>query len=303
MPIAAPESVHAGLPDPLGSGSPRPFRICLNTSTLRGHGLSLPEIVDVAAAAGYDSIEPWIDELERHEAEGGNLADVASRLRDLGLGVESAIGFFDWINPDPNVRRTGIDDARRAMDKVTAIGGKAIAAPPWGMHQPEAEKVPLDAAAERYQELLDATHGTGVVPLLELWGFSRNLSRLGEVLYVASECPHPNSALLLDIYHLYKGGSPIEGLRLAAGSRIGLFHVNDYPNRSRELIADADRVYPGDGVAPLSDTIRILSENGFRGALSLELFNERYWKQPALEVARTGRTKVEGGVERALGWQ
>ena len=38
-----------------------------------------------------------------------------------------------------------------------------------------------------------------------------------------------------------------------------IFHINDYPGEpSREEIADKDRVYPGDGVAPMNQILQDL---------------------------------------------
>ena len=57
--------------------------------------------------------------------------------------------------------------------------------------------------------------------------------------------------------------------------------LNDYPAEPpRERITDAFRVYPGDGIAPLTEMLRHLRAIGFRGFLSLELFNDRYWHRP-----------------------
>ena len=40
------------------------FKFSLNTATLRGQKLSLPEQVEIAAkAAAYHAIEPWLDEM------------------------------------------------------------------------------------------------------------------------------------------------------------------------------------------------------------------------------------------------
>ena len=41
-----------------------PFGYCLNTSTLQGQKLDLVQLVDIAAQAGYQAIEPWVRELE-----------------------------------------------------------------------------------------------------------------------------------------------------------------------------------------------------------------------------------------------
>ena len=66
---AVPDDLLLPLPEVLERGEAEPFRYCLNTSTLRGHNLSLPELVDIAAGAGYESIEPWVDEIEKYAAE------------------------------------------------------------------------------------------------------------------------------------------------------------------------------------------------------------------------------------------
>ncbi len=81
-----------------------------------------------------------------------------------------------------------------------------------------------------------------------------------------------------------------------------VFHINDYPAEPpREKISDQYRVFPGEGVAPTSDILRYLHEAGFRGFLSLELFNPRYFKQDPLEVARIGLEKMKAAVTKALG--
>ena len=114
--------------------------------------------------------------------------------------------------------------------------------------------------------------------MAEVWGFSKSLSRLGETALVAIESGHPSACILADVYHLYKGGSGFAGLRVLGSAGLQVFHMNDYPaNLPRTKITDADRIYPGDGVAPLVPILRDLHALGFRGMLSLELFNRTYW--------------------------
>jgi 2-keto-myo-inositol isomerase len=87
---------------------------------------------------------------------------------------------------------------------------------------------------------------------------------------------------------------------MLSGHAVQVFHMNDYPaDPPRDKIADKDRVYPGDGVAPLTQILRDLFAAGFCGVLSLELFNPEYWKQDALLVARTGLEKMKGAVAKA----
>jgi sugar phosphate isomerase/epimerase len=276
-----------------------PFRYMLNTATIHGQKLTLAQEVDIAAKAGYQAIEPWTFELEAHVKSGGNLKDLKKRIRDRGLTVESAIGFAHWIVDDATARKKGLEQAKRDMDRVKQIGGKRIAAPPAGATD-NADLHPLKAA-ERYRALLEVGDKVGIVPQAEVWGFSKCLSRLGEAVMVALESGHRSACVLADVYHLYKGGSGFAGLRLLGAPALQVFHMNDYPDDPpRATIKDANRIYPGDGVAPLVQALRDLRGLGFRGLLSLELFNPTYYKQDALAVARTGLKKMRAVVQKSL---
>jgi sugar phosphate isomerase/epimerase len=150
--------------------------------------------------------------------------------------------------------------------------------------------------------VLEIGDQAGVVPMIEVWGFSVNLSRLGDATWAAIESGHPRASILADVYHLHKGGSDARALRLLSANSMQVLHFNDYPaDPPRDKITDAHRVYPGDGVAPLTDILRTLREIGFRGALSLELFNRDYWKQSPAKVAQTGIDKMRAAVQKALG--
>jgi 2-keto-myo-inositol isomerase len=258
-----------------------PFGICLNTSTIREQGLSLVEMVDLVAETGYDGIEPWVRELDAFVAQGGSLDELRRRIADAGLAVPNLIGFFEWAVDDPVRRAAGLEEAARAMALCAGVGCPRLAAPP------------LPVLAERYREVLELGTRMGVVPVVEFWGMSRTLCRLGDAVYVAMESGHRDACVLVDIFHMYRSGSPHDGLRLAGPETVALVHINDYPaDPPRERITDADRVYPGDGVAPLGQILRDLAFAGYRGMLSLELFNETYWRQDARQVAATGLAKV-----------
>lgn len=292
-------AAEATADEPGPTASVKDFGFCLNTSTLRGQNLSLVELIELAASVGYDAIEPWIDDLEKHERAGHTLADAAKRIQDHGLRVASAIGFAEWIVDDEARRAKGLEEARRTMDMVARLGGKHIAAPPAGAT--DVAGLDLARAAERYRALCEIGVELGVRPQVEVWGFSKSLSRLGETLFVAVESGHPDACVLLDVYHLHKGGSGFSGVEMVSGSAMRVFHVNDYPAQpERAKLTDADRVYPGDGVAPLANLLGKMHANGFRGMLSLELFNRDYWKQDAREVARIGLEKTREVARLAL---
>jgi len=279
-------------------------KLALNTSTIRGQKLSVPEQIRVTADAGFDAIEPWIRDLRGYVDGGGTIAELRTRLDDAGIGVAGAIGFAQWIVNDDAERAKGLEEARRDMEMVRALGGTMMAAPPIGAHNENALRdsgpIELEVIAQRYGALLDVGAEMGVTPLLELWGFSPTLSRLGEFAYVATAAARSNTAVLPDFYHIHKGGNDMSSLAMIEASRMPLFHINDYPAEPPPAsIADKDRVFPGDGVCPLVETIAMLLRNGFNGTFSLELFNPEYWKRPAEEVAREGYLKSKAVIDAA----
>ncbi|QJD78042.1 sugar phosphate isomerase/epimerase family protein [Spirosoma rhododendri] len=248
--------------------------------------------LETASKAGFRSVEIWIDSFQEY-LKTNTPAETRRRIGDLGLRVENAIGFAPWIVDDASARQKGVEQLKREMAQLAEIGCKRIATPPIGAHTPNDPIIPLPPIAERYRAILDMGSQIGVIPQLELWGFARNLNRLSDVMYVAIESGHPAARVLLDIYHLYKGGSGVEMLPFVGKPAIEIFHVNDYPgNLSREKITDADRIYPGDGIAPIKAALNAIRSPGRTVVLSLEVFNKSYYAQDAQTVAKTAFVKM-----------
>ncbi|UFH55649.1 sugar phosphate isomerase/epimerase [Spirosoma sp. KNUC1025] len=274
-----------------------PFTICLNMSTIRGHKLGFVKELETASKAGFRSVEIWVETLQTYLKNGGTTADARKVLADTNIKIENAIGFAPWIIDDESARAKGLDQLKREMEMLAEVGCKRVATPPIGAQTPGSPKIDLYKAAERYRAILELGDKTGVVPQLELWGFSPNLSRLSEVMFVAIESGHPSARVLLDIYHLYKGGSGNVSLPLVGKPAIEVFHVNDYTaDFPREKITDADRVFPGDGVAPIRDTLKLIKRTDKPIVVSLEVFNKAYYAQDAQTVTNTAMAKMKAMV-------
>ena len=242
--VATAGQLHA---DPMSNSADRRggFKLSLNTATIRGQKLPLAEQVEIAAKAGYDAIEPWLDDLHRDLTGPGKAADLKKRISDLGLVVPSAIGFADWIGDDDARRAAGLEQWKRDAELVASIGGMRMAAPPAGAYSVALD---LRRVAERYRKLLEISCPLGIVPELEMWGNAKTLTRMSQIAYVLVEAAHPAACGLLDIFHIFKGGSGFAGVRVFNGAALHVLHVNDYPGGlTREKVTDADRVYPGDG--------------------------------------------------------
>lgn len=275
-----------------------PFIYCLNTATIRGHKLGFFKELELAAAGGFTGVEIWLESYQQYLSSGGTVADAAKKIKDLGLTIEDAIGFAPWIVDDNKKREEALEQLKKEMEILAGIGCKRIAAPPAG-----ATALPLldlNAVAERFRSILEIGDKTGVVPHLELWGFSKNLGKLSDVMFVAIQSDHPSAKVLLDSYHIYKGGTDPATLKLINPTAVEIFHINDYPaGKPTDTITDADRIYPGDGIAPLAQELGILKDPRRPLVLSVEVFNAEYYKDDPLNVVKTAFQKTKAVINKA----
>jgi sugar phosphate isomerase/epimerase len=276
-----------------------PFGYCLNTSTIRGNQLDIVRVVEAASKAGFHAIEPWMTELDTYTKAGGSLKDLGKRIADAGLTVENAIAFNSVLSDDPAQRATSMEALKNDMDKVAQIGGLRIATVPG--RDRTAPPVSLDNAAKYYAEALELGERMAVQPLFELWGTHPQFGPLRNGIYVTTAAGRSDASLLLDVFHLYKSGTPFTSLKQINGGALHVIHINDYPQvADSSTMTDGNRVYPGDGVAPFRQILRDLRYNGFRGHFSLELFNRDYWAKSADENLKTGLDKIRSVVRQAL---
>lgn len=275
------------------------FRFCLNTSTIMGQNRGLLEYIEIAARSGYDGVELWVNDIKEYLKKGNTIDTLTKFIADKGLKVENAISFTSWMANDPEKRKNGLKQLEEEMKIMSDIGCQYIAAPPMGVERGIA--IDFQEAGRYYRDTLQLGRKYGVMPLLEFWGASGTLYNLGQSLAIAAAADDPDARILPDVYHLFRGGSGFHGLKLVSGNAIDVIHFNDYPgNKPAIKQNDSDRVYPGDGIAPLNLVLQYLQAMGGTKVLSLELFNKTYWSQDPLTVAKTGLQKMKTQVSAVL---
>lgn len=268
-------------------------KFSLNASTFRGYDINLLDQVKAAVSAGFSGFEPWMKHI-RAAKEAGVLGDVCKAARDGGLEFVNGIAFGQWVNPDPKVRAEGIEETKRDMALLAEMGCPRIAASMFGVQKPGAPILKTEEIAERYAAVLDLGKQMGVRPLLEYWGHSVNLTRLEDALDVLKLLNRPDAAILADVYHTYRGGGSFETYRRLSASTLPVLHVNDYPaSPMREKLVDADRVWPGDGIAPWREIFAVLDAAKADPWLSIEVFNPAYWKTTPPATASEGFDRLK----------
>ena len=289
---AALASFLPGIVKGTDSSAKSPFRFCLNTSTISGQKPGLLQYIEIAAKAGYDGLELWVNDIKEYLKQGNSIEALSKLIKDKGLVVEDAISFTEWMVDNDARRKAGVVQLEDEMKMMAALGCRRIAAPPAGIEK--GEVIDFQKAGARYRDILALGRRYNVIPLLEFWGASGTVYNLSQALAIAAAANDRDARILPDVYHLFRGGSGFDGLKLVNGNVIEVIHFNDYPaSVPLNEQTDSDRVYPGDGAAPLKQILQDLKTMGGTKVLSLELFNKNYWAQDALLVAKTGLEKMK----------
>jgi 2-keto-myo-inositol isomerase len=268
--------------------------LCLNTSTIRP--ARLVDKIAIAAGAGYAAVELWSDDLTEFQKQGGSLAEIKRQVSDAGLKVPSVIALFGWMQSEGSLKDAAFAEVRRRMEQARSLGAPYIVASP----VPDGPNADIGHAAARYHELLELGSEVGVTPAMEFLGFFRNVFQLEQAVAIAQQARHPKASIVLDPFHLYRGGSGFGGIRFLKGVKISICHFNDAPATPSQFEqGDSDRVYPGEGILPLAQMLRDLASIDYEGFLSVELFNESYWREDLRTVAMTARQKAESIITAA----
>jgi len=264
---------------------------------------------NTSSAAGYrKSLEGWAKAGIKHVELTNNLLDeflksdslpAAKRvLTDLGLTpVSSACGVFGLWEPNPK-RAAQLDAFKKRCEQFASLGLTKIYSP-----TPTTEKFTEEdykRGVANMRENGDIAKQFGMIVMAEAVRTSTFIGTLPTMLKMMREAAHANVAPLLDFYHFWSGLNKLEDLDLIRQGEIGHVHLQDVPDMPRELLDNTTRIIPGDGVAPLNRMLRTLSDKGYSGPLSVELFLPKFQQGDPYEVAREIRTKAEAVMRRAL---
>lgn len=276
-----------------------PIRVSLNASTLLHYKLDVNVQIDMVSEAGFDGIELWMSDIKRFLKDGGTTKHLKNKLQTNDLVLENIIGFSKWCSDSSEERKQALEQLREEMMITAALGGQYIAAPVQGIATLDRNN--YDDYTNRYNAILKLGEETGVTPIIELWGMGA-LHKVADCAQIAIATGHPKATILLDFYHVYRGGNDWDTIDLLNGKRLPVIHMNDYPDTpSYEKLKDSDRVLPGEGVCPFDIVIPKLYHAGFRGGFSVELFNKGYWERmDAKTLLKHSYEKTYNVVQKAL---
>jgi 2-keto-myo-inositol isomerase len=258
----------------------RQFFPCLNEATT----LDAPFEKDCEAysAAGFRHIELWFGKLRK---QGLKPPQVELLLRQHGLTPASACASEAAL-----WRQRGSLESRLPEFERNFEMAQALRVPRYVLFSSVADRVTQDdyqAAVERFARIAELAARYKVRIALEFIARSSLFGSLLSSLRLLREAAQPNAGICLDTFHFFVGVSKFEDLLELRPGEVEHVHFHDVPRSiPREILVDANRVPPGQGVIPLKKITAALHRIGYRGNLSTELFGARYQKGDPFNVAK-----------------
>jgi len=257
-----------------------PLKHALNLATIRNAPLA--KKLELSRGAGYDGVGLWVNETEEAARAGEDLQGVGRALKDHGLIAAELCFVGGWMYPQEGECARAREQAEGAFRIAEILECECVVACASG------GTGDLDDAASDFAALCDLAQRYGVRVALEFLGGAQQVKDVRTAWQIVDAVDAPNGGLLIDTFHFYKGGSEVADLEPLRGDKVFLVHVNDCPDLPREELEDRHRVFPGAGVLPLDVIAAALVNKGYRGFLSLELFNEDYWAADPYLIAQEG---------------
>jgi 2-keto-myo-inositol isomerase len=242
------------------------------------------------AKAGIRAVEPQLTKV-REFAQKESVAPARRLLDDLGLKAASSSNQLGLAEPG-DARARSLDDLKWKAELAQALGCDRIVAPSAGTGQYTADD--YKRGVDSLREAGEVARPFGVAIMLEFARTSRFAACLPTALKLVREADHPNVRVMMDVFHLWGGVSKFEDLELLRDGELHHLHFEDVPaDPPREIQGQPNRVWPGEGIAPLRRIVELLKRKNYAGAASLEMFNPAIQSMEPYEVAKRARATIE----------
>ena len=237
-----------------------------------------------AARAGFRAVELFENDLTFFS---GRPRDVRARAQDLGLEIVALQPMRDFEGMPQPMRARNFERAQRKFDLMDELGAKLLCICS-NVHEDslgEPERSAADLA-----DLADLAAQRGYRIGFEALAWGRHVKDWMQAWDLVSRADKANLGIVLDSFHICVRNNPIAPIADLPAYKIALVQIADAPAILMDpmSLSRHHRCFPGQGDYPITEFVEAAIKAGYRGALSLEIFNDQFRGAPANVVARDG---------------
>ena len=247
-------------------------------------GGALDQKLRTIAAAGFDAVEIFENDFTCFD---GSPRDVAQMCGDLGLKICALQPFRDFEGmPEPQ-REQVFRRAEKKFDLMEELGTDLLLV---CSNVSPVSIGGIDRAAEDFRELGERAKARGLRVGFEALAWGRHVNDYRDAWEIVRRADHPSIGVILDSFHTLAPGFPVAAIESIPGDRIFLVQLADAPQLDLDVLSWSRhyRCFPGQGNLPIADFMRAIDATGYKGPLSLEIFNDQFRAQSTKDVAIDG---------------
>jgi 4-hydroxyphenylpyruvate dioxygenase len=261
--------------------TPRKHLRSIATVSLSG---TLPDKLEAAASIGFDGVEIFENDLLTFD---GTPSEVRRLAEDLNLAITIFQPFRDFeAMPEPQ-RSRNLDRAERKFDVMEALGTDLMLV--CSNIQPAAIDDDARAAAD-LRAMAEPAARRGLRIAYEALAWGRNVKRWSQAWRIVQEANHPALGLVVDSFHTLALDDDFAGIAEVPAEKLFFVQLADAPHMISDPLSWSRhfRNFPGQGALDVTGFLRAVLASGYRGPLSLEIFNDDFRAAPARLIARDG---------------
>lgn len=252
--------------------------IALHTWTL--DTTPFPDALAAAKGAGFDAVEIRRVDFTRMHEKGMTNDAVIRMIRDNGLPVSATGVEYGWLFAKGEDSKRLFSVFRETCENAVALDCKLL------MSAIGPGEGTVDDAVANVRTAGEIAAEFGLRLTIEYQFKHDVVSTLDVLRDIIARAGHRNVGLLLDTYHLERGGRRGRGFADVPPDEIFYFQYSDVPDAPVQSLPPVDRLAPGQGVIPWTDVLQQLAEKNYSGYLSFEGPNPARWALPPQEAAR-----------------
>jgi 4-hydroxyphenylpyruvate dioxygenase len=227
---------------------------------------TLEEKLEAVAQAGFDGIELFEPDLI---ASPLRPAEIRERLVELNLTLDlyQPLRDFEAV-PEPDFAR-----AEAKFRLMQELGAEVLLV----CSNVTPDAIDDDAlAAAQLRELADRAAARGLRIAYEALAWGRHVADYERAWRIVELAQHPALGICLDSFHILSRGSDPAGIEDIPGEKIFFVQLADAPRMSMDVLqwSRHHRCFPGQGTFDLAGFLAHTRAAGYRGPLSLEVFND-----------------------------
>ncbi|CRM91866.1 MULTISPECIES: 3-dehydroshikimate dehydratase QuiC [Pseudomonas] len=245
---------------------------------------TLPEKLEAIAAAGFDGVEIFENDLLYYD---GSPREVKQMCADLGIAITLFQPFRDFEGCRRDRLARNLERAERKFDLMQELGTDLVL-------------VCSNAAADSVGDeriLLDdlsllAEHAgrRGLRIGYEALAWGRHVNTWQQVWNLVRQVDHPSLGVLLDSFHTLSLKGDPSAIAQIPGDKIFFVQMADAPILAMDVLEWSRhfRCFPGQGEFDLAGFLAPIIKSGYTGPLSLEIFNDGFRAAPTRANAADG---------------